>query len=72
MIKERWKKCPKCKIFTDSDEKCCPQYGESEGHELIEVWLYLKDIINLNSQRRFFTKYRAALEDKFLKQKRPT
>jgi len=71
MDKEKWKKCPRCKIFTDSDEKRCPQYGELEGHKLIEVWLHFEDIINLNSQRRFFTKHRTALENRLLKQKRP-
>ena len=72
MDKERWKKCPKCKIFTDSDEKYCPQSGKLEGYELREVWLRFEDIINLNSQRRLFTKHRAALEEKVSKQKRPT
>jgi len=72
MDKEKWQKCPKCKIFTDSDEKYCLQYGKLEGHELIEVWLRFEDIINLNSQRRIFTKHRAALEERIAKQKGPT
>lgn len=72
MEKEKWKKCLKCVIFTDADEKYCPQYGKLEGHELLEVWLRFEDIINLNAQRRFFTKHRAALENKVLQQKRPT
>jgi len=72
MAKEKWKKCLKCKIFTDPNERYCPQYGKLEGHELREVWLHLEEILNLNSQRRLFTKHRAALEEKVSKQKRPT
>jgi len=72
MDKERWKKCPKCVVFTDADEKYCPQYGKLEGHELQEVWLRSEDIINLNSHWRLFTKHRAILENKVLQQKRPT
>lgn len=71
MAKEKWKKCLECKVFTDSDEKYCPQYGKREGHELKEVWLRPEEILNLNSQRRIFTKYIAALEERASKQKRP-
>ena len=72
MDRERAKKCLKCGIFTDSDEKYCPQYGKTEGHELREVWLRLEDVSNLASRKRFLTKHVAVLEERLSQQKRPT
>ena len=66
-MKERWKKCLACKLYTDFDEKRCPQYGLKEGHELKIRQLTNRGIKRLYRQGSLLTKYVAAIEERLRK-----
>jgi hypothetical protein len=66
---EKWKKCPACGVYTDADEEKCPLYGLCEGHELKEVFLSEKEILDLTQQGKIFTKHMGALKEKISEQK---
>ncbi len=60
-MKKTWRRCPICNIFTDSDEKNCPQFGAKEGHELEDIELNQEEVANLRRQGKLFTKHMALI-----------
>ena len=67
MTKEKWKKCRACKIYTDFDEKKCPQYGRKEGHNLWPIELTELGIKRLYKSGKLLTKHVAKMEERFRK-----
>jgi len=71
-MKEKWKWCPTCKIYTDFDALSCPWYGLKEGHILKEKSLTELGARRLFKQSRLSTKNMGRFEDVIAKLKKPT
>jgi len=66
MKKERWKRCIKCGIITDWDDKKCPKRGlDNPRHKLRIVKLDDKEIKKLCKKGKVWTKHVSDFEKRF-------